>query len=478
MWFASRNQLPEADLPTQLRMEQGSDFERYAVQLFPGVVKLGSLSMEENMAMTESMIRQGRSVFQAGLRHGDLYARLDILKRNGDGWDIYEIKATTQVKEEHMPDLAFQKHICAQKGLNIKHMFIVHLNREYVKQGEVDSQELCSIEEVTDEVNTAFPDGSVIELCEYLLRILDEETPPQAEISRSCTTPYECPLKEECWSFLPEHHVLQLRNWRYRWQLYEQGARDITSIPDTSLAPEDVIMKRAIMENRPHVDRAAIAGFLDQIEYPIHYLDFETFDTAVPLYDNTRPYLKIPFQFSLHIDHGDGRVDHLEYLADGDGDPRPGLLKELKAAIGRKGSVIVYNRTFENTILKELARDFPEYADWIAGVQKRLIDLLIPFRRMHYYHPAQNGSASIKNVLPAITGKDYLKLEIQKGDEASALFFLSHIRQDLAGDREKIREDLRKYCALDTEGMLWIVEKLRKLVSYDSESGKKEEIVT
>ena len=136
----------------------------------------------------------------------------------------------------------------------------------------------------------------------------------------------------------------------------------------------------------------------------------------------------------------------------------------MKKVLGNSGSIVVYNQSFEKGVLRALANVYTEYDKWVESLNDRIIDLLAPFRSFHYYDARQKGSASIKNVLPVLTGTNYDYLDISDGMDAS-LTFLDVISNNVAEKEEiKIREDLEKYCALDTEGMIWIVNKLKELV--------------
>jgi len=212
------------------------------------------------------------------------------------------------------------------------------------------------------------------------------------------------------------------------------------------------------------VNKEGIKDFLGLLEYPLYYLDFETFSTAIPIYDGTRPYQNIPFQFSLHVQADpDSELEHYWYLADGNGDPRLGLLSTLHKYIGSNGSIVAYNKSFEENILKELAAAFSEYKEWVSSILPRLIDLMIPFRNFAYYNPLQHGSASLKKVLPSITGSGYENLAIAKGDDAS-LAYLDMASGNLPDEeREKIKNDLLAYCGLDSEAMAKIVDRLYHL---------------
>jgi len=201
---------------------------------------------------------------------------------------------------------------------------------------------------------------------------------------------------------------------------------------------------------------------LSSLQYPLYFFDFETISPAVPLFDGTKPYQKIPFQFSLHVVRTENdKPEHFSFLSEGAKDPRPELLSELKKVLGDKGSTVVYNQAFEKGILEALGIVFPDYSNWIEGVISRLVDLLIPFRNFDYYHPAQKGSASLKAVLPALTGISYMGMNIGNGEDAS-IAFLAVTFGDVSDEvRNKVREDLEEYCGLDTEGMIRIIDRLR-----------------
>jgi hypothetical protein len=245
----------------------------------------------------------------------------------------------------------------------------------------------------------------------------------------------------------------------------DSGIVSLADIPtDLRLTDNQTIQRRAAISGQPHIDRPAIAAFLSQLEYPLQFLDFETFGTAIPLFDGVKPYQQVPFQFSLHVVRSPGAApEHFSFLAEGRGDPRPEFMRQLKTVVSSSGSVVVYNASFEKGRLDECCDLLPEYRSWYRQVERRIVDLLLPFRGFRYYHPAQCGSASMKAVLPALTGRGYEGLEIQEGGTAS-LEFLRVTYADVAPkERQRVRKQLEEYCGLDTEGMVWIVDTLRKL---------------
>jgi len=462
LWFSSRHQLPELSLYDQHKFAQGRDFEKYVKKLFPDGIDLGNLKHGENIKETQNLIRQGRIIFEACMVYKDLFFKGDILEPSADGWNLHEMKSSTKVKDEYIPDMAFQKYICEKNGIKIKNCFIEYINKNYVKQGNVIPNELVLQQDVTDDVNQI---NDIEENSEKYIEIMKQGKAPEVSISRKCNKPYECPLKDECWGSLPEYHVLQLTNWRKYWELYEEGILDIKDIPKDEIlsSNKDQRIKEAVDGNKIIINKNKIRNFLKELQYPLYYLDFETFDTAIPIFNQSKPYQKIPFQYSLHIQDENNKVKHFEFLARRGKDPRPELLVRLKKEIGQTGSIIVFNKTFEISVLKKLAEDFPGYESFIENTINRINDLAEPFKNYDYYNPVQKGRYSLKAVLPAITGKGYSNLEIGNGTDASMKYFYSHIKDDLK-NIDEIRNNLLKYCCLDTEGMIWIIDELKKII--------------
>jgi hypothetical protein len=274
-------------------------------------------------------------------------------------------------------------------------------------------------------------------------------------------------LQEECWAHLPEHHVMTLYyGKKLGEELLGQGILYIGNIPEeVVLNGKQKIQKKCVVCSQPHIDAKEIQSFLGGLEYPLHFMDFETFATAIPIYNGTSPHQNIPFQFSMHIlGKPSAEPDHYSYLAEGKDDPRPGFLAELKKAIGTEGSILVYYEAFEKGRLKELAQAFPGYKEWINGILERIVDLITPFKNFSYYHPKQMGSASLKQVLPAMTDLTYHEMEIAEGTMASLKFMEAAFGNISEEEQQKIRTNLLAYCGQDTGGMIEIIERLREIV--------------
>ena len=283
----------------------------------------------------------------------------------------------------------------------------MHLNNQYVKEGGIDLQKLFIQEDLTKEIDDLMTE--VPENIAFLWEIVNSPTFPNTAEKNYCTQPKECLVKDRCWDFLPEHHIFHLYRGKGR-KLFDEGIHELRDVPEGKLSnAQQAIQLNCAKTGKVHVDKKQIKEFLDTLDKVECHLDFETCNFAVPEFEGTRPYQRLPFQFSLHVVPG----KHFEYLHDGKDDPRPGFLAALKDSLPASGSVIVYSQGFESSVLRELARDFPSYKEWVDSVLERIIDLRVPFSKFWYYNPVQHGSASIKKVLPALVGKGYEGLEIR-----------------------------------------------------------------
>ena len=394
-----------------------------AQQLFPGGVDASRdehEKVQEAVAYTAALIDNGQSViYEAAFSDGETLCYMDILVKESDGWAAYEVKASTQVKEYQINDVAFQYYVITRAGLPLKRVSLVHINNQYVRHGELDLQQLFTIELMITRILPMQKDipGKLL----LLQEMLKAGVMPDVTMGSQCNKPFPCDFLEFCRQSC----------------VVEEGEGE------------------ARKANR---DQDALDDFLDDLAYPLYYMDFETIQFAVPRYDESRPYQQIPFQYSLHVQQTkDGPVEHYEFLGTPPADPRPEFIQSLLARIGEIGSIIVWNQAFENTRLREIARDFPEYAAGIDCLLARVADLMVPFRRKHLYTPDMNDSYSLKAVLPAlVTDLSYLDLEIQEGGTASIIY--ESLYQE--NDPEQVRlnrENLLAYCKMDTLSLVRIL---------------------
>lgn len=458
--------LSEPDNTTQYLFDQGHAIGELAKKLFPEGLNVPYDSFMDNISMTKNLVKQREPLFEAGVMSGNIYSRIDILNPvNEDEWDIIEVKGSTSVKEINLHDVSFQKLCCENAGLSIRNCHLAYVNNKYVKNGEINPNELFVIEDISAKVEEV--SENIHERIQSMFDFISAKTCPELGIGKHCLAPYECMLKETCWDFLPKDNVFDLRGGKTKqFSLYDKGILYIKDIPDSErLSRQQQIQKECVITGDTHIEKDEIRQFLDKLEYPLYFLDFETIGPAIPIYDGTRPYQDVPFQFSLHIVGSDkSEPVHHAFLADGKEDPRFQLLKELHELLGSEGSIVAYNSGFEEGVLRDLVEFLPEYKDWFEGIDIRIVDLLTPFSNFHYYNAYQKDTASLKRVLPAITGRSYEEMGIGAGMDASIAYLRIAYGEVSEEEISTIRSDLLKYCQLDTEGMIWIVEKLRELV--------------
>jgi hypothetical protein len=295
-----------------------------------------------------------------------------------------------------------------------------------------------------------------------MLGMLDVAEPPPLEIGKHCDSPYSCSFWGHCHAFLPDRPITDLP--RISAQLLDSLLADgVFAIEDVPLDyPNLSGAQREVCElvrsGEPRIV-GDVGRSLAGLSYPIHFLDFETFMSALPLYPGTHSWQIITFQWSDHVLHENGDLEHREFLHEGPGDPRPRFIHSLIEALGDAGSVVVYS-PFENSRLNELALAYPEHAESIAGIQSRIFDLLRTVRA-HVRHPDCLGSSSIKVVLPALV-KDlsYDKLGIADGNVASMLYCQAATGQLTDEHRTTVYADLRAYCGTDTMAMVRLYEVL------------------
>ncbi|MGA2260032.1 MAG: DUF2779 domain-containing protein [Acidobacteriota bacterium] len=463
MYQNQRELMPEVDETTQAIFRQGHRVGDLAKTLYPDGIEIDwSAGHEQGIAQTRAALRQRKPLFEAGFVHGRLHARADILKPAANGrWDLIEVKSSSKVKEEHIPDVAFQKQVYEGAGIRIHRCYLMHVDTSYVRDGEVDPEGLLQRTEVTDEV-TASADVVRSE-AKRMIAVMSAKKCPEVPVGSHCA---ECALYGDCWAFLPERHVFSLTYGGQKcYELMDQGILKVRDIPDDfPLREKQAIQVACEKSRKPHMRLEKIEEFLGSLAYPLYFLDFETFMAAVPPYDRMSPYEVIPFQFSLHVLEALGKSGkHHSYLADGSGDPRPELLGMLKKLIGRTGSIVAFNASYETRILYLCSRRFSEFAGWIESLRPRFVDLHVPFWQLDYYHPDQQGSTSLKAVLPAMTKLRYDDLEIGDGQTASLRFAEMAFGDVTPAAKQDIRAALETYCHQDTEGMVEIVKALQRL---------------
>jgi len=447
---------------------QGGEVEKVARRVFPdGVLVEGSL--KERVERTKKLIKEKKAPLYhaAFLTDEGLFAEVDILDYDQaeGGWIVYEVKSSTKIKEGwdsyHIRDVGFQKEVLQETGLEFADLFIMHVNKNYVRRGDIDPVKLFTIEKVTarvDKFNLEAEMGRALEL-------LNKEN---VDIS-FCDCLYKTSRRKHCSSFevlnsrVPErsvHEISRITQDKLE-SLIERGILDIRDVPDDfDLTPKQRDQVELARRDEPKINKAVIKRRLENLEYPLYFLDYETYSSAIPILDGFSPSDHLPFQVSIHVLKEKGDLSHHMYLAESLKTAEKGLIEFMKEVVGQKGNLISWYKSFENNRNKEMAERHPEEKEFLTDLNKRTFDLMKPFTK-NYSHPDFNGSASLKKVLPVMVPElSYEGLGVQDGTDAMEAW-RKLIFKDLSDtEYEKTKEDLIKYSTLDTLSMVEIFDKL------------------
>ena len=457
------------DAMTQAIFDQGRRVGLLAQNIFPGGVDVSpEFPWEYHLAAAETQqkIEEGcEIIYEATFQYKGVMAALDILVQIEGKWYGYEVKSSTSVKNAHVQDVALQYWVITGSGFELEDISLVHINNRYVKQGELNVEELFSKRSLKNSVlELQITIESKVSELKAISVLVDE---PTQKIGEQCKVPYNCNYMRHCWKDVPENSVFDLYRMHLpqKMELFNEGIVDLLDVPEGKVLSKD--QRLQVDSNRSgevYVNKKGIQSFLNTLTYPLYYLDFETFSSSIPPFNGARAFQQIPFQYSMHYkEHKDAPIEHFEFLAKPEGDPRPSLIVDLIEKTSLPGDILAYNKSFEQRCLQEMATTFPEFAKELNERATRLKDLLDPFQAKHYYHPKMKGSASLKAVLPCLVPElSYQDLEIKEGGTASHTFSLM-INKMFEGDEEQVKMDLLEYCKLDTLAMVRLLEKLEAL---------------
>ena len=460
----------------QRRFQEGNEVGDLAMGLLGDFVETtaytaeGKLDIAAMLKNTQKYIAEGKeNICEAAFTKNGCYCAVDILHKTEGGYEIYEVKSSTDIHDVYLWDVAYQRWVLEQSGLKIVHTYIVYINNKYVRQGNIDVHKLFAVKDVLEAILPYYKE--VAQNTARAKEYIAQKDEPESKLGEQCFAPYECAYWQYCARELPSPNVLDL---------YRISAKKAFGYIEEGIVTFDDAIKSGISLNTTqwrqvefellqlptHIDRLGIKSFLDTLWYPLYFLDFETFQTCIPMYDGIRPYQQVPFQYSLHYLERDGAVlEHKEFLADENSDPRLALVERLVADIPTDACVLAYNMSFECTRLKELAEIFPDLSEKLLAIRGNVRDLLDVFRNGYVYDRAMEGSFSIKKVLPALfpnnPNLDYHNLaDVHNGGEATDTYLA--LRSMDKEERDRLRQSLLVYCKMDTMAMVMLWQRLQE----------------
>lgn len=401
---------------------------------------------------------------QTVLQHGELRARLDYLVWGEEGWQLQKLAFWGTPRTADKDDFAARVWLLDCMGITVAKTVLFLPDKNYRRTGGLDFEHLFKPYDLTRSVM-----GRVKRIDEAVLN-LNAPATDRAPLSPACLSPIRCPYAEHCFAPVPAHSVLNIARLggEKKFELYNRGIIDPKTLPETHpLSAYQRIQIASEKSGEAYVMPDALADFLSSIEFPVYFLDFETVQHPIPPFDQLSPFEPLPFQYSLHIlKTPGGEPEHFDFLAESGEDARSKIAENLTELIGKQGSLVAYGADYERRLLRRLADWVPELSVPLESMAKRTIDLMIPFEKRWYYHPAMRGSCSLKNVAPVLDeNARYAGLGIAGGREAMEGYLALGSADEQTA--QKIRADLLTYGRQDSLSMVQIYEKLCDLTTME-----------
>ena len=479
LWLKLRNSsvLKQPDSSTLSVFATGDKVGSSACDLFPNGEQMtyNNTTGAERVSLTKKWLDEGvKTIYEATFEFDGVLVMVDILHKDVNGnYEIYEVKSSTEDKDIFKQDMSIQYYVLNGLGYSVSDVYITILNTDYVRGDELDIKQMFTHVKVTDEVLTLQGDIPAT-LGKFRDMLTDGLNEPDIDIGWHCKQPYKCDAMNYCWKqqrSIPEYSVFNVFSLTKKSKalgLYQEGIVNIEDIPDDMKLTDNQQYKVDVWKAQKGViNKDAIKGFIGSISYPIYHFDFETLGPAIPSFKGMGPYEKYPFQYSLHIEQEDGSLEHKEYLATPGQDPREVISKRMVEDIPKDACVMAFNISFEKSIIRTLADNYPVYADHLMNIHDNFIDLAMPFKNGDYWMPSMQSHYGLKYALPATVPemkKAYGDLDgVQNGEDAMRMFVQLGEATDV-DEIAKTKSALLEYCKLDTFAMVKILEKLKQIV--------------
>ena len=432
-------------------------------------IDIEALGHGEALAQSAVLLSQGITpIFEAGVTIEGALAYADVmLPDQQDGilaWKMIEVKSSGSVKDYHCDDIAVQTFIATSMGIRLSSISVAHIDSSFIYPGNGDYRGLLKENDLTEEAISR--SGEVREWLAGAQAVAALSDEPEIEPGPHCGNPYTCGFCEYCNRDQigpePEYPLTSLPNfnWRKQEMMEELGIDDLRLVPDKYLSDRQAHVKAHTVAGTVFFDAEGAAADLAPYGFPAYFLDFETARFTVPVWEGTRPFQQIPFQFSLHILSEIGTLQHHGFLDLSGEDPSHACALSLIDLCGDHGPVFAYNASFECRVMRELSGRFPDLAPALDSIMDRVVDLY-PIAKDRYYNPSQHGRWSLKAVLPAaIPDLSYDELDGVHDGNMAGEAFMEAIHPDTTPERKKVIEDqLNAYCHLDTFAMVRLWEK-------------------
>lgn len=412
-------------------------------------------------------------IFKARFSYNGLRIRVPLLYIDDDHCDVYSILLSSQALESEAVNMAFMRYVLEGNGLTVDNYYILFLNKDYVYDEKLDDENLWILTDhfikdgrMMDNIKDSVENISLD--LDYILYQIDKSEFELPVRTSKCTGRNRCQFYYDCFPMekvIEDNSILTLVSSQYKYEMYDDGIRYLKDADFQRVEGSKVQLAQinADQNGGLYVDRQALKHWLEQLEFPISFIDFEWDLYPIPPYQGMKVMDVLVFQYSLHVFDGE-KLTHYEFIEEGDS--RKELVLSLLENLPEKGSVIAYNATGAEKIrIRELAGYLPQYSEKLLQINERMIDMAIPFISGWVYDVRMQGAFTLKTIENMIDDKhSYDDLRVSDGMQAVEIYREMCQCPD-EQQKQLYREQLLQYCGLDSYSLYKIYKWLNKILS-------------
>lgn len=468
----NRNVLKSQNSNTFINFETDNEIKLLAYKLFQNAVEIVNTSdVSQMISLTQKSLKNDvKTIYNATFKYEDIVINVDVLTKSEDGLSLYHIENSLFTDITLIQSLAVQYYVLKQLGYEIKDINNIKLNRLYQRGNTLEIRKLFKIHNITNKV-IQLEDETITNLAHFKTILTDQNNEPNIDIGKHCDSHHSCEAEDYCWRIqkkIPEYSIFNIFKLgsKKQKQLYSKGIVKIEDIPNSfwmTAKQEELVEHYKLKEQ--YANKEAIKTFLDTLNYPIYHFFCNSFHHAIPNFKESNPYEEIPFQYSIHIEHENGKIEYKEYLSPDDIDPRYEFTRKLCEDIPQDATVLGYNINSIQNILKNLASPYSARSEHLHNINKNMKDLMMPFEEKHIVSPSMKGyydkRTVVQSFLPEIESS-YSKLEEIENNKKVLHIFPKMNKMEKA-QKEKTRDYLKEYSKLNSLSSVKILEKLKEL---------------
>ena len=437
----------------QFIFKRGTDVGIFAQQLFPGGIDVTIGEKRDQILFaqkTQDLIAKGvDTIYEATFIYNDLLVMVDVLHKHEDKWIAYEVKSSLKITDTYVKDACFQYYVIKNCLPNLIDFNLLTLNPKYVLEGDLEIKKLFK---TTSVMKDAIKNVDYFSHKSQIAKLtLEQGKIPDIKIGTHCFQPYECDFLGTCWKDSKEpNSVLTLGKLTKQemFDFYDQNIKLITDIDINTIGSKEIkIQVKAAIEQKEQCFVSEISSFISDIKQPACSLDIEVWMPAIPYYEGTKPFQQIPFLFSM-IYEKNNEIKNYSYFKPIEEDLRKEFLEKILFVTKDFQSILMFDKSLEETVLNQLAVLYPQYLKDINIFKSKIIDLAEPIKKGNYYHPNMKGNFTLKSIAPLVNQEaGFNNLDIQSG--VSAMYIYESLLEQNVIEGEHIKQQLIDYCEMD-----------------------------